>query len=221
MPPIISFIGWHDSGKTTIASEVVRLLKSRGHQVAVIKSSKETGIEFDTPGTDTFKHKEAGADSVLFVAPDQMVLQTNNDGYSLTTLAHRYFKDMDLVIGEGFKHAKQVSKIEVCRNEEQLLRDHVSRVIATVTDLENISGDYVFATDQTDKITSFIENKFLTGKTPAKETASLLVNGKKIILKEFVQKALSGAVTGFVQSLKLVGNIKEIELRITMNDKKE
>ncbi len=221
MPPIVSFIGWHDSGKTTIASKVVRLLKSRGYQVAVIKSSKETGIEFDTPGTDTFKHKKAGADSILFVAPDQMVLQTDNDGFSLTTLAHRYFKDMDLVIGEGFKHAKQVAKIEVRRNRDQLLRDHVSRVIATVTDLKEVSGDFIFPTDQADKIASFIENRFLTGKAPEKEMTSLLVNGKKIILKEFIQKSLAGTVSGFIQSLKLIGDVKEIELRITLNNEKD
>ncbi len=217
MPSIVTFIGWHDSGKTTIASQVVSHLKELGYKIAVIKSSKETGIEFDTPGTDTAKHKEAGADSVLFVAPDQMVLQTENDGFSLTTLAFRYFKDMDLVIGEGFKHSKQVAKIEVCRNEEQLLRDHVPRVIAIATDMD-ISADYVFRLNETKEIASFIEKRFLKNKKTEAEMTSLLVNGKEIRLKEFVQGSLAGTVNGFVQSLKLVEDIQEIELRITLND---
>lgn len=220
MPSIITFIGWHDSGKTTVASKVVRHLKELGYRVAVIKSSKETGIEFDTPGTDTAKHKEAGADSVLFVAPDQMVLQTSNDDLSLTTLAHRYFQDVDLVIGEGFKKARHVAKIEVFRNDEQLLRDRVNGVIAIVTD-DDVSADYVFRLNEHREIASFIEKRFLKNETREPELVSLLVNGKKIQLKEFVQESLAGTVNGFVKSLKLVNDVKEIELRISLRDNSE
>ncbi len=49
MPPVISFIGWHNSGKTTLARQVVALLKAKGYVVAVIKSTKERGIAFDGP----------------------------------------------------------------------------------------------------------------------------------------------------------------------------
>jgi len=91
MPPIVTFIGWHDSGKTTLASQVVQHLKQLGYQVAVIKSTKETGIAFDTPGTDTHIHRSAGADSVMLVAPDQMVIMTDNRSESLTSLAQILF----------------------------------------------------------------------------------------------------------------------------------
>lgn len=218
MVPIVTFIGWHDSGKTTIASKVVRHLKELGYRVAVIKSSKETDIEFDTPGTDTFKHKEAGADSVLFVAPDQMVLQTKNNDTSLTTLAYRYFQDVDVVIGEGFKQARQVAKIEVFRNSNQMLRDKVHGVKAIVTDKE-VSANYVyvFKLNETKEIASFIEKNYLKNEKKEAETTSLLINGKKIMLQKFVQKCLAGTVYGFVRTLKLVSDVKEIELRISLN----
>jgi molybdopterin-guanine dinucleotide biosynthesis protein B len=80
MPTIVTFIGWHDSGKTTLATQVVNELKKLGYRVAVIKSSSDEGVAFDTPDTDTAKHKLAGADSVMFVGPDQMVLQSGNKG---------------------------------------------------------------------------------------------------------------------------------------------
>ncbi len=82
MAAIVSFIGWHDCGKTTLATGVVASLNQMGYRVAVIKSSSERNIEFDTPETDTFKHKQAGADSVMLVAPDQMVLQTKQKDLS-------------------------------------------------------------------------------------------------------------------------------------------
>lgn len=213
MSAIVTFVGWHDSGKTTLASSVVIELKKLGYRVAVIKSSNDTGIEFDTPGTDTYRHKEAGADSVMLVAPDQMVLQTGNSDLSLRTLAHRYFPDTDIVIGEGFKNARKVPKIEVFKNTDQKIRDEVHGVIAVATDLEGVAGDYVFRLDEAEEIALFIQKRYLIGKAK-KEVTALLVNGNKVPIKYYIQDALAGMVHGFVQTLKLDPDIKEIELRI-------
>lgn len=214
MSAIVTFIGWHDSGKTTLASQVVSELKRLGYRVAVIKSSNESGVVFDTPGTDTAKHKEAGADSVMFLAPDQMVLQTKNRDLSLIALAHRYFPDVDIVIGEGFKTARQVAKIEVLRNQEQMLRNQVHGVIAVATDLEDIAGVNIFRLHESREIAGFIEKRFLLDKMAGHERAALLVNGKKVPLKNFVQKILAETIQGFVGSLKCAGQVEEIELRI-------
>ena len=214
MPSIVTFIGWHDSGKTTLASQVVSELKNLGYRVAVIKSSNESGVVFDTPGTDTAKHKMAGAESVMFLGPDQMVLQTKNRDLSLITLAHRYFPDVDIVIGEGFKTARQVAKIEVLRNQDQMLRNQVHGIIAVATDLEDVVGDYIFRLYESREIALFIEKRFLLDKMAGHERATLMVNGKKIPLKNFVQEILAGGVQGFVSSLKCADQIEEIELRI-------
>lgn len=216
MSSIVTFIGWHDSGKTSLVSRVVTHLQDMGYRVAVIKSSVEAGAMFDSPGTDTARYKEAGADSVMFVGPDQMVLQTANRGLSLRTLAHRYFPDADIVIGEGFKTARKIPKIEVCRNPEQMLRNEVHGVIAVVTDLEDMAGDYIFRLGESQEVAQFIEKRFLSGKDRGVERLALLVNGNKVPLKDFVQESLAGTVHGFVSSLKLVDNITEIELRIKL-----
>lgn len=215
MPPIITFIGWHDCGKTTLASQVVRHLKERGYTIAVIKSTKETGLILDQEGTDTYNYAQAGADSVTLIAPDQMVMTTRNPRKRLTTLAHRFFADVDLVIGEGFKEERMVAKIEVSRGETELLRDRVTGVIAIATD-RNISGDYIFRLDESREVADFIEKRFLSGDKRFREHAVLLVNGKQIVMKDFVQEALAGTVEGFVKTLKVNGeDIQEIELRIS------
>lgn len=217
MAAIVSFIGWHDCGKTTLATGVVASLKQMGYRVAVIKSSSERNIEFDTPETDTFKHKQAGADSVMLVAPDQMVLQTKQKDLSLITLAHRYFSDVDIVIAEGFKEARHIAKIEVVRDPEQQLRKEVHGVLAVATDLQ-ITADYVFRLGEAEEIALFIEKRFLQKKQKQKEKAALLVNGRKIILKSFIQESLAGTVKGYIDSLKLSGSVDEIELRIRFDD---
>ena len=213
MVPIVSFIGWHNSGKTTIIQEVVKHLKQQNFRVAVIKSTKETEIEFDRPGTDTDLYRKAGADAVALMAPDQFILMTSQQDESLLTLIHRYFNHYDIVIGEGFKHERKIPKIEVTRGGAEPLKDQVYRVIATVTD-QQIPGDFVFKPDESREIAEFIINKFLVEKNKYDEKALLLVNGKKIPMKGFVQEALAGTVAGFVQSLKQTGDIADIELFI-------
>lgn len=217
MSAIVTFIGWHDSGKSVLVGKVVRHLREMGYRVAVIKSSCEPGVQFDCQGTDTSTYKEAGADSVMFVGPDQMVLQTINRDLSLRTLAHRYFPDADIVIGEGFKSARKIPKIEVAKNPDQMLRNEVHGVIAVATDIADIGGDYIFRLHESLEIAQFIEKRLLSGQGRALDKTALLVNGNKVPIKGFVQEALAGTVHGFVASLKLVDKITEIELRIKLD----
>jgi len=217
MTAIVSFIGWHDSGKTTLAAAVVTHLKSMGLRVAVVKSSAETGIEFDMPGTDTDTHRRAGGDEVMLVAPDQMVLQAKPKNLSLTVLAHRYFPDADIVIGEGFKNERQIAKIEVVTNPEQRLRKEVTGVIAVATDLD-ISADYVFRRSEAAEIAEFIRKRYIDNDRKRPDTTSLLVDGRKIVLKSFIQESLAGVVAGYVKTLKVNDRIGEIELRIKLKE---
>jgi len=169
MLPIITFIGWHNSGKTTLVTKVVTHLKQRGYRVAVIKSTKDRGISFGAPGTDTARHRHAGAETVLLVAPDQMTMITENKSKSLVELARRFCSDVDIVIAEGFKGADGVPKIEVRRETDQpLLREQVQGVIAVATDLllPGDPGCALFRLDKDFEIADFIEKYFcLDGHT--------------------------------------------------------
>jgi len=163
MIPVITFIGWHNSGKTTLATTVVTCLKQRGYRVAVIKATKEEGIVFDAPGTDTARHRQAGADMVLLAAPDQMALIRDRTDQSLPELARCYCADVDIVIGEGFKGAVGVPKIEVRRQADQpLLCGQVAGVVAVATDLAfpEEPGLALFRLDQGREIAEFIEGYF-------------------------------------------------------------
>lgn len=216
MPPIVTFIGWHNSGKTTLASQVVSHLKQLGYQVAVIKSTHKTDIAFDRPGTDTHAHRSAGADSVMMVAPDQVIIMSDNGGESLPSLAHRHFPEVDIVIGEGFKEARQVSKIEVFRDSQphKLLRGTVCGVIAVATDTP-LGGDHIFRLNESHEIALFIEKRFLNDAARAAGHTTLLINGNRIPMKPFVQDALAGTLRGFIDSLKLGGKTaKTIDIQI-------
>jgi molybdopterin-guanine dinucleotide biosynthesis protein B len=162
MPPIVSFIGWHNSGKTTLTKQVVAQLKSRGYLVAVIKSTKETGIAVDQPGTDTALYKSIGADAIALLAPDQLIIQRKPPQMELVALAQFLFPEVDIVIAEGFKQASQVPKIEVRRDPEApLIFQTVAGVVAIASDLP-VSGLKQFGLDQSREIADYIQAQYLS-----------------------------------------------------------
>ena len=220
-PAIVTFIGWHNSGKTTVVCEVVRNLKNKGLRVGTIKSSSEQAVRFDQAGTDTFKHRNAGADRVMFVAPDQMVLQGAHEGQSLIELAGQFFSDMDIVIGEGFKNADNVMKIEVTRGTLQPLHTVVSGVIAVVSDTASPSMPEVFGFEDIDGIAQYIVSCGRHSQERTMSTVAIQVNGKKIPLKGFIQEALAGTLQGFISSLKLVDDIKELDIHISYDEQED
>ncbi len=58
---IIMVKGFSKTGKTTTVTSLARELKSRGYSVGTVKDIHYEGFQADKPGTDTFKHAEAGA----------------------------------------------------------------------------------------------------------------------------------------------------------------
>ena len=157
MPFVLCFIGWHNSGKTTLVSRVVGLLKARGLRVVVIKSTKERGLVAEPPQADTAIHRRAGADAVALFAPDQFLLRTAPPAKDLLTLADRYFSAMDIVLAEGFKQAEGVDKIEVRRDAAApRLSEQVAGVVATVTELPGTEG-LVFGPDDIAALVDWIE----------------------------------------------------------------
>ncbi|MHB8790855.1 MAG: molybdopterin-guanine dinucleotide biosynthesis protein B [Desulfobulbaceae bacterium] len=216
MIPIVSFIGWQNSGKTTIVREVINRLRTKGLRVGAVKSTHHQDIPFDQPGTDTSVYREAGAQTIALLAPDQMIVLGGNPGMKLVDIAIRFFADCDIVIGEGFKDERHIVKIEVAPAAGELLRDEVNGVIAVITD-QTVAGENIFRRDQVAELTEFIATRFLAGDQPT-ETV-LYVNNKKVPLKGFVQDALAGTVCGFLQSLKQTEAMQDIEVRIRLRKK--
>ena len=212
MIPTLTFIGWHNSGKTTVIREVTRRLRDRGYKIAVIKSTKHRGLNLDSPGSDSCLYRKDGIESVALVCPDDLILFQDNSGENLRHLAFRLFPDADLVIGEGFKHASGIPKIEVTRADasKEPLRESVYDVRAVVSDYK-VSFDKVFKISQYTELTDFIENSFLNDK---KEEVCLFINDREISLNNFVCNSLKGIILGFINCLKFNRDVQKLEIRI-------
>jgi molybdopterin-guanine dinucleotide biosynthesis adapter protein len=112
---IVSFVAaTSNSGKTAIIEKVVRILKERGLRVAVIKHAPK-GFEVDRPGKDSWRFREAGADTVVLVGPDRLALMRTIDKAPSMKELEMLAGNADIMIREGFKE-DALNKIEVFRS---------------------------------------------------------------------------------------------------------
>ena len=167
MTPDITFIGWHNSGKTTVLRAVVKELCRRGLRVGVTKSTKHTGIDLDSKRADTSLLMEAGAVSAELVTPDGPIFLCKDRQKIKKGTGNSSRGEVDIVLGEGFKHDASIPKIEVARKDlqmEGLLKDRLAGVVAIITDMD-VTGVRVFRFSQTEQLCDFIQDLLKKDKT--------------------------------------------------------
>lgn len=101
--PYITTAGWSGSGKTTFFEQVVAILRGEGLRVGVVKHHHSEALSFDTPGKDSARYSEAGADPVLLVGNRcSAFFEHDSYSHSLESCVARFEGLCDLVIVEGF-----------------------------------------------------------------------------------------------------------------------
>jgi molybdopterin-guanine dinucleotide biosynthesis protein B len=120
---VIGLAGWSGAGKTTLLTRVIPLLAEQGLRVSVIKHAHHK-FDVDTPGKDSWRHREAGAEEVLVSSANRWALMHELRGAREPRLPELLQKlsRVDLVIIEGYK-TEPHRKIEVYRaaNEKPFL----------------------------------------------------------------------------------------------------
>ena len=103
--PAFAFIGYQNSGKTTLVEKVIAKLTQRGLRVGSIKHHGHKGFDIDQPGKDSWRHAQAGSRHVGLVSPDRYAeyASTEHEVPVIDLLAH--YTDVDVVIVEGYKTA--------------------------------------------------------------------------------------------------------------------
>ena len=71
--PIVCFVGKSNSGKTTFIERVIPELVRAGYKVATVKHAGH-GFDLDTEGKDSWRHKQAGASSVVILSKGSMAM---------------------------------------------------------------------------------------------------------------------------------------------------
>lgn len=167
MPPIVSFIGRPDSGKTTLLAQLIPALTRRGIRVGVIKHHMHC-FAMDTPGKDTWRLKQAGAAAVALSAPTGLgIIRDTTQDTPVAEVVAMAMADMDLVLTEGYKQ-EGMPKIEVHRGAVHAapLADPDQTWVAYVSDATLSTPLPVFSFEQVEELADFIITRFLTNPEP-------------------------------------------------------
>src|SRR5512137_1265631 len=112
----IGFIGYSNSGKTTLIEKLIPRFRAQGLTVSAIKNAHH-GFDMDRPGKDSHRYREAGAGQVLIATSERWALLTEVRGgpAPLEALIGQ-LSPCDLVLVEGFKSEGRFPRIEVRRS---------------------------------------------------------------------------------------------------------
>lgn len=115
--PILCFVGRSNSGKTTLIERLIPELVQAGYRVATIKHAGH-GFDLDTEGKDSWRHKQAGASTVMVLSKGSLAMFSDvSDEIKVEELRDRFLdRSIDLIIAEGWK-SEGYPKIVVARDQ--------------------------------------------------------------------------------------------------------
>jgi len=167
--PILCFVGRSNSGKTTLIERVIPELVRAGYKVATVKHAGH-GFDLDTEGKDSWRHKRAGASSVMVLSkgsmamfadvPDQMKVEEVRDRF----LDHTY----DLIIAEGWKN-EGYPKIVIVRDQIGEIPVSSEGLLALVSDKSVDLDVPLFGLDDVVGLAALIMKQFPRSQSPTEQ----------------------------------------------------
>ncbi len=217
MLPIICMVGASNSGKTTYLEKLIPELRRRGYRVGTLKHDVH-GFEMDREGKDTWRHRQAGAQTIGIGSPRTVAtIRETSAEMPLEQIAGRYFWEEDILLTEGYKRS-HYPKIEVFRSviEAQPICGVQDNLAAVVTD-DPVEVDVpVFRFDDVPGLADLIETRFLKDRKQPRITVFL--DGKQMPMKDFVKDFVIGGIVGMIASLRGWSKPHKIDIQIRLED---
>lgn len=145
--PLLGFVAASGTGKTTLLTQLIPLLKNHGLRIGLIKHSHHD-FEIDQQGKDSFRLREAGASPVMLVSKYRRAIITELTSRQEPRLDDQLKlfdqSELDLLLVEGFK-TEIFPKIELHRQSlnKALLYPNDPHIIAIATDTALQTPDYL------------------------------------------------------------------------------
>ncbi|MBN6206199.1 molybdopterin-guanine dinucleotide biosynthesis protein B [Ralstonia pickettii] len=160
---IIQIVGFKNSGKTTLATKMIKKLTEDGYNVGTLKHHGHGGMPIGITDTDSEKHRQAGA--VFSGVEGDGLLQLSAASWDMKKILAIYrIMHIDVLIIEGFKQEPFPKIVLIQRKEEMVLLDHVENIKAIVSSLpleETVESIPVFDMKKVDILFTWVKQEFL------------------------------------------------------------
>lgn len=165
-PPVVSFVSRKNAGKTTFLEKLIAELRRRGYRVGTVKHDAH-GFDIDHEGKDTWRHKQAGAGTVVISSPRKIaMIKDRDEEMALDEIVQRFMTDMDIVLTEGYKKENK-PKVEIFRHTMHPAPLHTKAqpgsLVALVSDVAVDLGVPRFDIDAAADVADFLEQRFIAG----------------------------------------------------------
>ena len=234
---IASIVGKKNTGKTSLTVKVISELTKRGYNVASIKHSHHS-IEMDKENTDTWKHKQAGANLVVGVGSTTFFNARKEHDLNRILYLLKHFDNFDFVIIEGYKSYNYPKIITSPNVRDKYTIAEVNsftideKGISELADLIEQKGhdivDTLFFDDcgytDGESISKEIRDGNMTNEDLDNVVSYLSVDEKVIGLNRFVSDYIRQAILGILNTLDIeeygATDMKKIELIINNDQDK-
>ena len=200
--PVVYFYGPSGSGKTRLVERLGSELSLRGWRVATVKRTSHEALDVDTEGKDTWRHAKAGASAVAATSrTNSFVMVPRSLPSSALVEAIEATGGVDIILVEGLGDDAPPAAAKVAVGEVK------ERASGTVLAIAGKEADI-------DAVVDVLERVRAT-RAGRPEAVELLVGGRSVLMKPFVQEFLEGTLRGAVSALEDAGKPNdEIVLRL-------
>lgn len=161
-PKVVLIVGYKKVGKTTLIERLIPELSQRGYRVGTVKHHHSNfPVSVDIAGTDSWRHRQAGAASVALATPTDWAIFRDPPRAASFNQVLASVAPADIVLVEGF-HEEPRLKIEVLSEAEtRPLCDRDPHLLALVTPNEHKSSVPIFAPASIKPIADLIEREVM------------------------------------------------------------
>lgn len=154
-PLVISVVGKSNSGKTTLIEALIPVLLQKGLKVGTIKHNSH-GFTLDYKGKDSYRHKQAGSQTVVLSAPNAFAfIKQVTKELTVAEIVSNYMFDVDVVLTEGYK-SEGWPKIELLPPQEtEVLTSENLLAVVSWQKREDLPMP-VFTFDEVEKLAALI-----------------------------------------------------------------
>lgn len=137
---IFSFVGWSESGKTTLISALITLFKQKKRRIIALKNVPNH-YSVQPEGKDTWNFLQAGADAVFLTSNNEILsIKKRKSSIDLLEELKPQFKKFDLVLLEGLT-GKGIPAIEVFNSKKNKKMKFKLNLLSAVISYQKMNLD--------------------------------------------------------------------------------